>query len=118
MIDKSWSDRLKEQRKSLGLSQEQAGAAAGVARETWSRYESGKLTLGMEVLTRLAMVGFDVMYVLTGNAPPLSVHEGGKAVTPRGRSLLDNYLACDEAGQRAIERMASLEAQSKAVKRA
>lgn len=118
MIDTSWSDRLKEQRKALGLSQEQAGSAAGVARETWSRYESGKLTLGMDVLTRLAMCGFDVMYVLTGNAPPLSVHEGSKAIPPRGRSLLDNYLACDEDGQRAIERLATLEAQSKAVKRA
>lgn len=118
MSDHSWNNRLREQRTALGLNQEQAGKAAGVSREMWSRYESGKSTVGMDVLARLAMVGFDVMYVLTGNAPPLSVHEGSKAIPPRGRSLLDNYLACDEDGQRAIERLATLEAQSKAVKRA
>jgi transcriptional regulator with XRE-family HTH domain len=116
--DDSWNERLREQRTALGFSQEQAGKAAGVSREMWSRYESGRATVGMDVLQRIAAVGFDVLYVLTGQSPLRAAEPSPPAISRRGRTLLENYLACDEDGQKAIERMATLEAQSKSLKKA
>ncbi|MCX7067309.1 MAG: helix-turn-helix domain-containing protein [Methylococcales bacterium] len=60
-------ERLKNARKELGLNQAQVAEICGVSRETWSRYESGKLSPGMEVLAAMATAGADVNYILTGN---------------------------------------------------
>jgi transcriptional regulator with XRE-family HTH domain len=59
-------ERLKNARKELGLNQAQVAEICGVSRETWSRYESGKLSPGMEVLAAMATAGADVNYILTG----------------------------------------------------
>jgi DNA-binding XRE family transcriptional regulator len=58
--------RLKEERKRLRLTQASAATQASVARETWSRYETGALTPGMEVLSALVVHGADAKYLLTG----------------------------------------------------
>ena len=58
--------RLKEERKRLRLTQASAATQACVARETWSRYETGALTPGMEVLSALVVHGADAKYLLTG----------------------------------------------------
>lgn len=39
----------------------------GVKRETWSRYESGKLRPGMGVLSKFAECGADIAYILAGS---------------------------------------------------
>lgn len=57
---------LKEERKRLGLTQVKAAELARVSRETWSRYESGKLMPGAEVLTAITAAGADARYILTG----------------------------------------------------
>ncbi|MFZ3141254.1 helix-turn-helix domain-containing protein [Polaromonas sp.] len=66
MTNESFFCRLKEERKRLGLTQASAATHVGVARETWSRYETGVLAPGMEVLSALAMNGADANYLLTG----------------------------------------------------
>jgi transcriptional regulator with XRE-family HTH domain len=67
VIDKSlFAVRLKDERKRLRFSQAAAAEIAGIARETWSRYESGALAPGMEVLAAIAAAGCDVQYILTG----------------------------------------------------
>ncbi|WP_241517492.1 helix-turn-helix domain-containing protein [Serratia marcescens] len=66
MIDKSIYERLKEERKKLKLTQATAAALAGIKRETWSRYESGLMSPGMDVLAALATAGANVQYILTG----------------------------------------------------
>jgi len=101
-------DRLREERSRLGLSQAALADACAVTRETWSRYESGKLAPGMEVLAALAGAGVDVLYILTGSrsfAPP-------DPLSPRARALLDNYEHSDEEAQRTIERVAVLGSKS------
>lgn len=96
-------ERLKEERLRLGLNQAQAGDLCGVQRETWSRYESGKLSPGMEVLAAIAAAGADVQYILTGiRAMPIS---------QRHKALIDNYENTDEFGKRIIEATASEAAQ-------
>jgi transcriptional regulator with XRE-family HTH domain len=68
VIDPSnFHGRLKEERKRLKLTQAEAAERCGVKRETWSRYETGALTPGMEVLAALAKQGADIHYMLTGD---------------------------------------------------
>lgn len=59
-------ERLKLERKRLKLTQAAAAELAGIKRETWSRYESGTISPGMEVLAALAMAGGNINFVLTG----------------------------------------------------
>jgi len=68
-----FGERLKEGRKSLGLSQSDAADLVGVTREHWGRCERGLGMPGGEVLAALANAGADVRYILTGKrdfAPP------------------------------------------------
>lgn len=59
-------ERLKAARKNLGLNQAQAAEKCGVTRDTWSRYERGLVSPGMEVLAAFAAAGADMQYILTG----------------------------------------------------
>ena len=87
MINKSFFCRLKEERKRLGLTQASAATHGGVARETWSRYETGALAPGMEVLSALAMNGADANYLLTGRrSAPIS-----QPLPPDEQMWLDCY---------------------------
>lgn len=72
VTDTSHFLRLREERKRLKLTQAAAGAIAEVTRETWSRYESGAQSPGMEVLKAFALAGADVQYVLIGVRSPVT----------------------------------------------
>ncbi len=63
--------RLRETRKRMGWSQQQAAAAAGVRCEQWSRYETGAVPLGAGAMAALAKEGADLRYVLTGEGPAI-----------------------------------------------
>lgn len=77
VTDRSPFERLREERKRLKLTQVAAGSIAGVTRETWSRYEGGALSPGMDALEAFALAGADIQYVLTGlrGATPPSTRE-------------------------------------------
>lgn len=98
MTDTSPFLRLKEERKRLKLTQATASAVAGVSRETWSRYEGGSVSPGMEVLVAFALAGADVQYVLTG------LH-GSASPTTRERLFLDQFRRSTEAQQDAALRV-------------
>lgn len=53
-------------------------------------------------LAKLALVGFDLSYILTG----------ARAVAPEEQALLENYRASDAAGRQALRRVGSALAQS------
>ena len=59
-------DRIKEERKRLKLTQSAIAKLFGIQRETWSRYESGTISPGMDVLSAFSRIGADVQYILTG----------------------------------------------------
>lgn len=111
------SQRLRDERDRLGFTQAGLAEKLGVSRNTQVNYERGERIPDATYLASFAALGADVMWVLTGMRPLIAA-EPAPSYSRRERTLLDNYLACDEDGQRAIERIASLEAQSKAVKRA
>lgn len=92
MTDRSPFLRLKEERKRLKLTQAAASAIAGVSRETWSRYEGGAVSPGMEVLVAFALEGADVQYILTGE-------RGSNPPSTRERLFLDQFRRSTEAQQ-------------------
>jgi DNA-binding XRE family transcriptional regulator len=59
------AERLQEERKRLGFTQDVVSQFCDVKRETWARYEAGLMSPGSEVLSAFAKVGGDVLYVLT-----------------------------------------------------
>ncbi len=59
-------DRIKEERKRLKLTQSAIAKLFGIQRETWSRYESGTISPGMDVLSAFSRIGADIQYILTG----------------------------------------------------
>lgn len=59
-------DRLKGERERLRLSQEAFAKAGGVGRKTQFNYESGERAPDALYLAKLAEIGVDVMYVVTG----------------------------------------------------
>lgn len=84
--------RIKEERKRLKLTQAAASALAGVTRETWSRYEAGSVSPGMEVLVAFALAGADVQYILTGA-------RGSTPFSARERLFLDQFRRSHEERQ-------------------
>ncbi len=60
--------RVAEERKRLGLSQAAFAKEAGVHRQTQSNYEQGERKPDADYLHKLAKLGVDVSYVLTGES--------------------------------------------------
>ena len=83
----------------------------GVDRKSVAGWEAGKrLPDGASLLALATVFGADVHYLLTGERS-----SEGNGLTARERTLLDNYVAADEAGRRLIEGTADLAAKPKAV---
>jgi len=61
-------DRIREERKRLGLSQAAFATKVGVHRRTQVNYESGERKPDTEYLEALALAGGDIGYVLTGES--------------------------------------------------
>lgn len=88
--------RLKEARKKLGWTQQQAADAAGVRREMWARYEAGA-KLGAGAMAALAKAGVDLHHILTGDArdtpkayaPPMLVEHLHREMHERLREELN-----------------------------
>mgnify|MGYP003948898385 CR=1 FL=1 len=67
-----FNERLKLERKRLGLSQEKFAALGGVTRDTQMNYENGSRKPDSAYLAAMADAGIDVLFLLTGqssNAP-------------------------------------------------
>ena len=102
-------ERLRETRKALGLSQDDAAAAVGVTRVQWGRYERGVPMPGGDVLAKCMALGIDIKKLLE---PPPAASAGElrystepmhTVLTVEERTLVYNYRASDTAGRRAIE---------------
>lgn len=61
------SDRLKEERKRLGLTQTDMATAGGVQISAQSNYEKGTRRPDSDYLAAIANAGADVLYIVTGN---------------------------------------------------
>ncbi|OXI95174.1 MULTISPECIES: helix-turn-helix domain-containing protein [Burkholderia] len=58
--------RLKQERRRLQMNQAEFGEAGGVRKQAQSNYEQGSRIPDANYLTRLAEIGVDVQYLLTG----------------------------------------------------
>ena len=98
--------RLKAERERLNLSQPQLGELVGAGKTTVINWEKGASAPDAVQLSAIAAAGADVLYILTGErSTPVE-----STLTPREIALLDNYKHSGREGQRAIERVAMLEA--------
>lgn len=60
------ADRLKKIRESLAISQNAMAIKVGCHKKSWEGYENGTSTPGGEILSKLAELGIDINWVLTG----------------------------------------------------
>ena len=82
--------RLKEERKALGLSQQDFAAIGGVEANAQGKYENGQRAPRSNYLTALGRSGVDVLYLLSGRRTPMelaSLSETERAVIVHLRSL-------------------------------
>nr|WP_047908511.1 helix-turn-helix transcriptional regulator [Pandoraea faecigallinarum] len=94
-------NRLRDERKRLGLNQEEFALAGGVTRRAQTTYESGRRVPDARYLSAVARLGVDVQYVLTG-ARAVAVESN---LSPDERALLDNYRHSHREDQAALRRM-------------
>ena len=86
----SLGSRLKEERKALGLSQQDFAAIGGVEANAQGKYENGQRMPRSNYLSALGHNGVDVLYLLSGRRTPLestSLSEAERAVIMHFRSL-------------------------------
>ena len=90
-------ERIKEERKQRGLTQEQLAKLAEITVQSQRSYESGKRTPDIAYLAKLEEAGFDTAYILTGErkAAPIA----GLSNTERMKAVLDMSLAVIEEVQ-------------------
>ena len=101
-LDAQRGERILEERKRLGWSQQIAADTAGIRREMWARYEAGSEP-GAKALTGMATAGVDVLYILTGQRAGGAAPAPTLALSPRKAALLDHYEHSDESGKKIIE---------------
>lgn len=90
--------RLKEERKRLGLNQEQFALAAGITRRPYAEWEAGNTSPTAAQLAALARLGADVRYIVTGERDgPAPI-----TLTSDERVLLDSYRALEPAMRKRI----------------
>ena len=103
-------ERLKEERKRLGLNQTQFADVAGVQISAQTNYETGKRSPDAAYLTALAAAGVDILYVLTGQ-------RGGVVLTPREQAMLGKYRGLPGPAQDAAQTLLGALAQPPGVKK-
>lgn len=94
--------RLQEERKRLKLNQDELGNLLGVSRRTIAAYEAGASEAGMVLLSNAAKVGFDILYVITGERMP----EQEGVLMVEELELLMHVRSAAEEDQGAIKRLA------------
>lgn len=75
-------ERLKEERKRLGLTQPGLAEVAGAAKRTVIDWEKGVSSPTAAQLEALARVGMDVLYVVTGERSPNVTDQSYRVLTP------------------------------------
>ncbi|MDR1853465.1 MAG: helix-turn-helix domain-containing protein [Azoarcus sp.] len=96
--------RIKDERERLGLSQSDFGKIVGATKKTVFSWENGRTAPDAFQLCRLAEVGLDLCYVLTGK-------RDNSRLAAEEAELLANYRQALEPARRAIRGAASASAE-------
>ena len=70
-LEKCVGERLREERKRLGSTQDELAQVGGVNRNTQSSYEKADRSPDAKYLAAVAEIGVDVLYVVTGQRLPI-----------------------------------------------
>ncbi len=100
---KDLGSRLKEERKRLGLSQQEFGSIGGVEANAQGKYESGERIPRSDYLAAIGKKGVDVLYVLFGKHTPLAVD----SLNDEERTIINHYRALSEEDRDAISQLAT-----------
>nr|WP_286171169.1 MULTISPECIES: helix-turn-helix transcriptional regulator [Pseudomonadota] len=84
---KSRGERVKNERKRLGLTQQEIANICGVHRVQWGRYERGEQGLDGEPLKKFGETGASISYILTGERS--NVTPVGHIVSPNNDKVDD-----------------------------
>lgn len=68
----SFSERLKEERKRLKVTQKDLADNFGLTTMTWGKYERAITAPDAYILSELSKFGIDIVYLLTGERKPVS----------------------------------------------
>ena len=99
-------NRLKEERERLGITQPLFAEAADAKKRTLIDWEKGVSSPTALQLSSLAMVGVDVLYVVTGQR---SQSIPAQAALPREQqALLNSYAMCNAAAKKNLLQTAAL----------
>jgi len=94
--------RLQEERKRLGLNQEQMAEKLGVSKRTQAGYEAGTSEPGAIYLSRaVGEVGLDGLYVITGHRTADNVD----TLSEKESMIVEQYRAIAESDQLAVHRI-------------
>lgn len=113
-----FGERLLEERKRLGMNQEAVADRCDVTLRSQRNYEKGERHPDAAYLERLAAIGVDVLYVLTGRRAPaangLAVSEPGPVghLTLPEQGLIKGWRQLDAKGRQAV--LAMIEALTQA----
>ena len=94
-------NRLQQERKRIGLNQDDFAQKVGVAKRTLAGYEGGTGDVGATVLALAAELGVDVLYIVTGARTPQ--HDG--SITPEEIQVIEQYRLLPEQDRASVARL-------------
>jgi transcriptional regulator with XRE-family HTH domain len=100
--NRHYADRIRSERKRLGLNQSEMANHAGVELATQSRYELGKQRPKLDYLAAIATLGIDTQFILTGR------HSGGDALSDDEGALVRGARKLGHADRHALIRLAAV----------
>lgn len=93
-----FANRLKEERKKLGLTQAQAAEKCGISMRMWGDYERGKYFPRNENLIGIEKIGIDVQYVMHGRRDETAAMPSEK-LSKEEQELLDLFRQASDNGK-------------------
>jgi len=96
-----YSERLKQERQRLKLSQSAFAEIAGVTKLSQFNYEKGTRKPDAEYFERIAQAGADVLYIITGeySKPLAQEFLTGEQLAEDEKTLLENYRVASPEGR-------------------
>lgn len=101
-------ERLREERKRLGLSQADFGALGGVKANAQGKYEADERSPDAAYLSGLSAAGVDVLYLLTGQRTPVTAD----GLAEDESEVLNHYRSMPDADRAAVRRLTTALAES------
>ena len=95
--------RLREERKRLGLTQQEFAALGGIASNAQAHYESGERQPKSGYLIGVAAAGVDILYVLLGQRTPTQE----ASLTPEEARVVAHYRTLPKEDRKALDQLSS-----------